>query len=80
MRFTVVWSQTALDRLTDIWLLSTNRNAVTAAQHQVDQLLRVDPDTRGVPFFGDRLLAVAPIRVLFSIDVQDMMVRVHDVW
>ena len=80
MPFTVVWSQAALARLADIWTRSANRNAVTAAQHQIDQLLRADPDTRGVPFFGDRLLVVLPLRVIFSINLMDMMVHVHDVW
>lgn len=58
MRYTVVWSDPALDQLADFWIRSTNRNAVTAAQHQIDQTLRIDPRARGMPFFGDRLLYV----------------------
>ena len=80
MRFTVIWSQDALDQLADLWTASTNRNAVTAAQHQVDQILRVDPDTQGVPFYGDRLLFVAPLHVAFSVNRMDMIVEVFDVW
>lgn len=62
MRFTVIWSVIALDQLTELWLNAADQNAVTAAQHQIDQLLLVDPDTQGVPFFGDRLLIVPPPR------------------
>jgi len=80
MRFTVIWSQDALDQLTALWLRAANRNAVTAAQHQIDQLLRIDPDTRGFPFFGDRVLVVPPLRVRFSINTMDMIVEVLRVW
>jgi len=80
MRFTVIWSQFAQDQLAELWLNATDRNAVTAAQHQVDQLLRVDPDQQGIPFFGSRLLLVAPLHVAFTINVMDMQVEVYDVW
>jgi hypothetical protein len=80
MRFTVVWSLIAEDQLTELWLNATDRNAVTVAQHQVDQTLRVDPDLQGNPFFGDRILVVAPLTVVFSINVLDMQVVVEMVW
>jgi hypothetical protein len=80
MRFTVIWSLIALDQLTELWLSTTDQNAVTAAQHQIDQLLLVDPDTQGVPFFGDRLLTVLPLRAVFSINTMDMQAVVEQVW
>ena len=80
MRFTVIWSLSAEDQLTELWLNATDRNAVTAAQHQVDQLLRVDPDTQGIPFFGNRLLLLAPLHVAYAINWADMQVEVYDVW
>jgi hypothetical protein len=80
MRFKVIWSQRAQDQLALLWLNATDRNAVTAAQHQVDQLLRVDPDQQGISFFGSRLLLVAPLHVLFTINTADMQVEVYDVW
>ena len=80
MRFTVIRSQFAQDQLADLWLRSSNRNAITAVQYQVDQLLRIDPHTLGMPFFGDRALAVPPLRVRFSINWMDMIVEVYDVW
>lgn len=80
MRFTVIWSQFAQDQLALLWLSTADRTAVTTAQHQVDQLLRVDPDQQGVPFFGSRLLLVSPLHVLFTINWMDMQVEVYDVW
>jgi len=80
MRFTVIWSRFAQDLLALLWIQAADRNAVTAASHRIDRLLRVDPDTRGVPFFGDRLLVVPPLRVRFSINSMDMIVEVFDVW
>jgi hypothetical protein len=80
MNFTVIWTALAQAQLADVWLASSNRNGVTAAQHQIDQLLRIDPDTRGVPFFGNRLLHLPPLRVAFSINWMDMIVEVYDVW
>lgn len=80
MRFTVVWSPFAQDRLTELWLRSADRNAVTRASHRVDHLLRIDPDTRGSPWFGDRVLHIPPLRVAFAINPMDMLVEVFDVW
>jgi hypothetical protein len=80
MNFTVIWTALAQEQLADIWLVSANRTAVALAQHQIDQLLRIDPDTRGVPFFGDRLLYIPPLRAAFSINWMDMIVEVFDVW
>jgi hypothetical protein len=80
MRFTVTWTPLALDQLADLWVRSSNRRAVTTAQHQVDQTLRVDPQSQGLPFFGDRILVVPPLRVAFSINWMDMIVEVYDVF
>jgi hypothetical protein len=80
MRYTVVWTPFALAQLADLWLRAADRTAVTAAQYQIDQALRVDPDQQGVPFFGDRALAVAPLHVRFAVNRMDMIVEVFDVW
>lgn len=80
MRFTVIWLPTAQNQLALLWLNAADQNAVTAAQHQIDQLLRVDPDQQGIPFFGNRLLLVAPLHAAFAINWMDMQVEVYDVW
>jgi plasmid stabilization system protein ParE len=80
MRFTVIWTQSALDSLADLWNHSLNRNAITVAQHIIDQLLKNDPYEKGVDFYGDRLLVVPPLQVIFSLNDLDMQVVIHTVW
>lgn len=80
MRYTVVWTAIALSRLANLWLWAADRSDVTAAQHQIDQSLRIDPDTQGAPWFGDRVLHIPPLRVAFAINPMDMLVEVFDVW
>jgi hypothetical protein len=80
MRYTVIWTPDALDQLADVWLRATNRNAVTQAAYQIDQILRDDPDAKGVDFYGDRLLVVTPLQVIFVTRPDDRLVEVQQVW
>jgi hypothetical protein len=41
-RYTVVWLQSALEELADIWLQSPDRNNIAAATHRVDVVLAED--------------------------------------
>jgi hypothetical protein len=72
MLYAVIWSQLALDQLTEIWLAAKDRAAVTAATHAIDARLANDPMNQGLPVLGPlRELHVSPLRVLFGInDVQ----------
>ena len=47
MRFTVIWSATALDELTDVWLQSQFRNDVTRASALIDQIFAFDTHLKG---------------------------------
>jgi plasmid stabilization system protein ParE len=80
MRYTVIWTPDALDQLADVWLRATNRNAVTQAAYQIDQILRDDPGSKGVEFYGDRLLVVTPLQVIFVTRPDDRLVEVQQVW
>jgi hypothetical protein len=80
MHHTVVWEDAALGELTDVWLQSTDQSAVSAAANQVDPILRSDPATKGTDFYGDRLLIIDPIRVVFTVIPDDLMVKVLHVW
>jgi hypothetical protein len=80
MRYTVVWTPDAQDQLTTVWLQATDRRAVTQAAHRVDPLLQTDPDSRGVDFYGDRLLVVPPLRVMFVVQSDTRTVEVRMVW
>lgn len=50
MRATVCWSQFAQDDLAELWLSSDLRESIEFASNEVDQLLRVDPGSKGRPF------------------------------
>jgi hypothetical protein len=52
-RFTVVWSPNELQRLTEIWLQSPDRAAMTAAAAQIERLLRHDPTRMQGRFMKD---------------------------
>jgi hypothetical protein len=81
MKYTVVWIPDAEQELAAIWMAAPDRNAVTAAAHIIDTLLREDPETRGESREHDRrVLLEAPLGVLFKVLPDDRLVRVLGVW
>jgi len=46
------------------------------APAMVDAALRLNPEVKGVDFYGDRLLVVAPLAVVFMIREEDRIVEV----
>jgi hypothetical protein len=72
MRFTVVWAPAALGDLADAWTRAADRAAVA-----IDRTLLTDPDQKGVAFYGDRLLVVAPLQAVFTVHPDDRLVRVE---
>ena len=80
MTYTVVWTPKAKDQLAEIWLRATDRQAVTQASHRADQLLRRDPESQGIDFYGDWLLVEPPLQIVFSIYPDDRLVKVEEVW
>jgi hypothetical protein len=77
VRYTVVWTPTALGDLADAWARATDRNAVNRASDEIDRILRTDPDRQGSAFYGDRILGVPPLQAVFSVHPDDMLVRVE---
>lgn len=76
-RFTVVWPLSVQDELIDEWLGTTDRGAVTAAAHFIDQELAVDPLSKGTELSeGLRALFAPPLRVLFCVSEADRIVEV----
>lgn len=80
MRYTVYWEQQALDAVASIWLQASDRQVVTRASNRIDPELAVDADSKGVDFYGDRLLVIAPLHVTYRVDVAGKQVRVLNVW
>jgi hypothetical protein len=79
--YRVDWLQTALDQLAEIWMSADAemRQIITAASHQIDQELRVDPfrdsESRAE---GRRVRFVAPLGLLFRVD--GLVVSALRVW
>jgi len=77
--FTVTWHQQALDELTEAWTASGKRQAVADSVNRIDRALRVDPAAKGVDFYGDRLLIVSPLAVVYIVRDQDRTVEILSV-
>lgn len=81
MKFTVIWVSDAEQDLAALWLASTDRAALTAACHRIDQQLAVNPEQLGVVCFDTvRTLVEFPLTVDFEIIEEDRIVHVLSVW
>jgi hypothetical protein len=77
MRFTVIWTAAALDDLMAIWIsFPGRRRDVTQAADEIERALRVDPQDKGRPYDGDRILIKSPLAVVYSINEDDRKVEV----
>jgi hypothetical protein len=81
MRFTVLWSKKAENRLAELWLAAADRGSLTAAANGIDRLLRDDPDQQGESRpNGERILLIAPLGVVFRVGAADRIVTVLRIW
>jgi hypothetical protein len=79
MMFQVRWERRAINELTTLWSAadSTQRHAITAASHAIDQRLKRDPENEGESRAkGRRVTFVAPLAVTFRVDADDRTVSV----
>ena len=79
MIFTVTWLPSAQNELTNAWLANANRKAITLAANEIDRELRIDPDRKGILFFGDRMLRINPLLVIFTVMRDDCLVEINQV-
>src|SRR5262249_37126982 len=77
--FTVRYAQRALDQLAELWLeAGAEREAVTAAANEIDNLLASAPAGHGTPEHeGLWRLDVPPLRVLYTIEEHQKTVGVE---
>lgn len=81
MKYTVVWIESAEAELARIWTASANREAVRAAADEIDASLRIRPRDVGESRADEfRVLLIAPIAVNYSVNDEDAMVVVAEVW
>jgi hypothetical protein len=80
VRYTVVWERVAQMQLAACYNAAAVPNAVAAAQHRIDQLLRVSPLLNAdILSEGLYSLDVLPLRILFEVNDDDCLVRVAGV-
>jgi hypothetical protein len=79
MVYTVVWLPDAVDRLAELWIQATDRQAVRAAADRIDQRLRVDPEHEGIHLRGKWYLAERPLAVQYVVRPDDRLVHVVQV-
>lgn len=81
MSYTVTWTPVAEQKLAAIWIAAEDRQAVTAAANEADQLLGRAPracgESRGAML---RVMFAGPLGVEFEIVEDDQKVRVLTVW
>jgi mRNA-degrading endonuclease RelE of RelBE toxin-antitoxin system len=80
MRYTVTWTKEATDELARLWLAANDRKAVTNAVNRIESELRDDPMQKGIDFYGDWYVEVLPIAVVFSVDPDNRIVEIQQVW
>ncbi|HEV3143657.1 MAG TPA: type II toxin-antitoxin system RelE/ParE family toxin [Gemmataceae bacterium] len=81
MNFTVVWTPSAEQKLADLWIASSHRQAVTAASARIDSTLAQRPNSVGTPVFDTvRSLVIPPLGVEYEVIDVDRIVYVLTVW
>jgi plasmid stabilization system protein ParE len=79
-RFTVTWTQNALDQLAELWIGTTDREALTRAGNRIDEELAVDPHDKGAGLHeGLRSLERPPLRVIYEVVQGDRVVEISAV-
>jgi plasmid stabilization system protein ParE len=80
MSFAVTWKPDALDELARVWVDATDRDAVTAASHRVEQLLGRDPLGQGESRSGNaRVMFDPPLAVVYRVNTARRRVTIFSV-
>lgn len=80
MNYTVVWLPVAEQQLADIWLASSQRQAVSAAVREIDDELGRHPLEIGESREeANRVLITRPLVTTYQVGIEDRIVRVANV-
>jgi mRNA-degrading endonuclease RelE of RelBE toxin-antitoxin system len=79
--FTVLWRKTALDQLAEVWLASSDRQAINNAVAAIDALLATQPlgEMTQELSEGLRTTTAMPLRVIYAVQDDDKIVDVATV-
>jgi hypothetical protein len=76
MHYTVTTSPTAEEELAFIWIIASDRDAVSRASNEIDKLLRRSPLSCGINHGSFRTLTVDPLLVAFTVSPDDRQVKI----
>lgn len=77
MKYTVMWKPSARRWLTELWIESTQKAAITAATNAFDCLAKTSPRTLGEQRDQSaRLAIIGPLVFLFDVSDEDCRVDV----
>lgn len=80
MNYTVTWMPDALDELTAVWTVASNRKAITEATYRIERALAANPLGVGESRDANRRLAFdPPLQVMFRVFAGDKRVEVVSV-
>ena len=80
MTFRVRWSRETKQQLAGIWLVASDRNAVTRASNSIDKALAKDPHTAGQPLAeGLWKIEIMPLVAYFEIDEPNKTIHVNGI-
>jgi plasmid stabilization system protein ParE len=81
MKWTVVYSRSAQDHLTNVWLDAVDPRAVADAADNIDRILATTPLEAGESRGGNsRILVERPLTVLYDVYPDDALVEVFAVF
>jgi hypothetical protein len=81
MKYTVLWTPAAEERLANIWMSAPNRKAVLDATNEIDLQLKSNPLAYGESRTANsRVGFVYPLGIDFEVIVDDRIVFVWAVW
>lgn len=79
-RYTVTYSQDALQALARLWLSASDRRAVTRAGDAIEVELGVDAPIKGCPASSEfRQLIIAPLVIEYTVKEDDRIVTIWSV-
>ena len=82
MNYIVHWTDIALNDLAAVWTAAADRNAVTAASHQLERDIAADPYGRGLlrASSANSTAVDLPLGIEYDVIEDDKTVRVLRVW
>ena len=79
MKFTVVWTPSALNKLANLWMQAEDAQAVTNSANRIERELKFDAHLKGVPLQQFRALYDDPLAVLYLVKLPDCTAWIIDV-